>query len=48
MHFQWLTRVQSKVLSPEKLVEVSEEIDDVMIYLAEIAEMLGIDPVEAA
>jgi dCTP diphosphatase len=48
VHFQWLTRVQSKVLSPEKLVEVSEEIDDVMIYLAEIAEMLGIDPVEAA
>jgi dCTP diphosphatase len=48
VHFQWLTEVQSKVLSPEKLVEVREEKGDVMIYLAEIAQMLGIDPVEAA
>jgi hypothetical protein len=47
VHIQWLTEVQSKVLSPEKLAEV-REIGDVMIYLAEFAEMLGIDPVEAA
>ena len=48
VHIQWLTEVQSKVLSPERLAEVREEIGDVMIYLAEFAEMLRIDPVEAA
>lgn len=47
-HFQWLTEEQSQNLSPEKLAEVREEIGDVMIYLTELADMLGIDPVEAA
>jgi NTP pyrophosphatase (non-canonical NTP hydrolase) len=47
-HFQWLTEEQSSNLPPEKLAEVREEIGDVMIYLAELAEKLGIDPVEAA
>ena len=35
-------------MSPEKLAEVGGEIGDVMIYLVELAEKLGIDPVEAA
>jgi dCTP diphosphatase len=47
-HFQWLTEEQSKNLPPVKLAEVSQEIGDVMIYLTELAEKLGIDPVEAA
>ena len=47
-HFQWLTEEQSRNLPPEKLAEVREEIGDVMIYLTELAEKLGIDPVEAA
>jgi dCTP diphosphatase len=47
-HFQWLTEEQSRNLPPEKLAEVREEIGDVMIYLAELSEKLGIDPVEAA
>jgi dCTP diphosphatase len=47
-HFQWLTEEQSRSLSPEKLAEVREEIGDVMIYLTELADKLGIDPVEAA
>jgi dCTP diphosphatase len=47
-HFQWLTEVQSRNLPPEKLAEVREEIGDVLIYLTELAEKLGIDPVEAA
>ena len=47
-HFQWLTEEQSQHLSPEKLAEVREEIGDVMIYLTELADKLGIDPVEAA
>jgi dCTP diphosphatase len=47
-HFQWLTEAQSKNLPPEKLAEVKQEIGDVMIYLTELADKLGIDPVEAA
>jgi dCTP diphosphatase len=47
-HFQWLTEEQSRNLAPEKVAEVREEIGDVMIYLTELAEKLGIDPVEAA
>ncbi len=47
-HFQWLTEDQSQDLSPEKLAKVREEIGDVTIYLTELAEKLGIDPVEAA
>jgi dCTP diphosphatase len=47
-HFQWLTEEQSRNLPPEKLAEIREEIGDVMIYLTELAEKLGIDPVEAA
>ena len=47
-HFQWLTQEQSQNLPPEKLAEVREEIGDVMIYLTELADKLGTDPVEAA
>jgi dCTP diphosphatase len=47
-HFQWLTEEQSRKLPPKKLAEVREELGDVMIYLTELADKLGIDPVEAA
>ncbi len=47
-HFQWVNEEESRNLSPEKVAEVREEIGDVMIYLTELAEKLGIDPVEAA
>ncbi len=47
-HFQWLTEEESKNLTPEKLAEIREEIGDVMIYLTELADKLGVDPVEAA
>ncbi len=47
-HFQWLAEEQSQDLPPEKLAEVREELGDVMIYLTELADKLGIDPVEAA
>ena len=47
-HFQWFTEEQSRNLPPEKLAELREEIGDVMIYLTELADKLGIDPVEAA
>jgi len=47
-HFQWLTEEQSRNLPPEKLAEIREESGDVMSYLIELADKLGIDPVEAA
>src|SRR5829696_7218366 len=47
-HFQWLTGEQSRNLPPEKLAKVREEIGDVMIYLTELSEKLGVDPMEAA
>jgi dCTP diphosphatase len=47
-HFQWLTQEQSRTLPPEKLREVTQEIGDVMIYLVELSDELGVDPVEAA
>lgn len=47
-HFQWLTEEQSSNLPPDKLAEVQEEIGDVMIYLANLCDRLGIDPMDAA
>jgi dCTP diphosphatase len=47
-HFQWLTEEQSSSLPPDKLAEVQEEIGDVLIYLANLCDMLGIDPMGAA
>ena len=47
-HFQWLTQEQSKRLDSEKREKIREEIGDVMIYLAQLADSLGIDPVRAA
>jgi dCTP diphosphatase len=47
-HFQWLTEEQSYDLTPAKLAEIRQEIGDVMIYLAELADKFGVDPVEAA
>lgn len=47
-HFQWLTQEESRSLSPEKLAEVKDEIGDVLVYLLNLADKLGIDPIEAA
>lgn len=47
-HFQWLTDEQSSQLSPEQLQDVGHEIADVLIYLLQLSDRLGIDPVEAA
>ncbi len=45
---QWLTQEQSRNLEPEKLNKIREEIADVMIFLINLADKLGIDPLEAA
>lgn len=47
-HFQWTTPEQSRALPPEKLAEVRDEVADTLIYLVELADALGIDPIAAA
>ena len=46
--FQWLTEEQSRHLVPERLQRVREEIGDVMIYLIQLSDRLGLDPLSAA
>ncbi len=45
--FQWMTQEESRNLSPEKRTELEEEIGDVLIYLTNLADKFGIDPLEA-
>jgi dCTP diphosphatase len=47
-HFQWSTAEESLNLTPQKRSEVADEIADVLIYLVELADVTGIDPLEAA
>ena len=47
-HFQWLTQAQSCKPSDKQLASIKDEIGDVMIYLVNLSEKLGIDPLEAA
>lgn len=46
--FQWLTEEASWNPGSEAVTHASEEIADVLIYLLNLADKLGIDPVEAA
>ena len=47
-HFQWATPEESRALSPDKLGEVQDEMADVLIYLVELADVLGVDLIAAA
>lgn len=47
-HFQWLTPEQSLQLDVQTKIEVGHEIADVLIYLTRLADVLGIDPLQAA
>lgn len=47
-HFQWATPEESLKLPPEKLSEVRDEVADTFIYLVELADVLGIDLIDAA
>ena len=47
-HFQWLTEAQSRDLPADKRAAVGHEIADVLLYLLQIADKLGIDVVAAA
>lgn len=46
--FQWLKQDESRHLPPDKIEKVKEEIADVMIFLTNLSDKLGIDLLEAA
>ena len=46
--FQWLTDEQSKQLTAEQKKAVVMEVGDVLIYLVEFCDVMGIDPLQAA
>ena len=48
--FQWMTPEQSQQAGqdPELQQHLADEIADVLIYLTELADVLGIDPIDAA
>jgi NTP pyrophosphatase (non-canonical NTP hydrolase) len=47
-HFQWLTDEQSRQLTDEQRLKVGHEIADVLLYLLQLSDKLGIDPLQAA
>ena len=47
-HFQWLTEEQSRQLDAAQRQAVAEEIADELLYLLQLADKLGIDPLQAA
>jgi NTP pyrophosphatase (non-canonical NTP hydrolase) len=46
--FQWLTAEESAGLDPDGLARVRSELGDVLLYLVRLADVLGVDLVEAA
>lgn len=46
--FQWMSEQQSRELSPEQREQVAGEMADVLLYLVQLGNVLGIDPVAAA
>jgi len=47
-HFQWLTEEQSRNLAADQRAEVGAEAADVLLYLLQLCDQLGIDLLEAA
>ena len=47
-HFQWLTEEQSRDLDVAKKETVGQEIADVLLYLLQLADKLGLDVAEEA
>ncbi len=46
--FQWLTEEESKNLDSKAQQNAEEEIADVFIYLLNLADKLGVDPIQAS
>lgn len=47
-HFQWLTEAQSRALDSDQTEAVGAEAADVLLYLLQLADALGIDLLQAA
>ena len=47
-HFQWLTEDQSRKLDAATKVAVGQEIADVLLYLLQLADKLGLDVADEA
>ena len=47
-HFQWLETVESANLTESKRQQVALEVADTLLYLLRFADVLGIDPIDAA
>lgn len=47
-HFQWMTEQESQHLDAEAKEQVGQELSDTFVYLLRIAEVCGIDLIEAA
>ncbi|MGD8256114.1 MAG: nucleotide pyrophosphohydrolase [Desulfobacterales bacterium] len=47
-HFQWLTQKESFEVAKRKRDAIRDEIADVLIYLVNLADKCGIDPLKAA
>lgn len=47
-HFQWMTEQESKNLNAETRERVGQELSDTFVYLLRIAEVCGVDLIEAA
>ncbi|MDO9566979.1 MAG: nucleotide pyrophosphohydrolase [Candidatus Desulfaltia sp.] len=46
--FQWLTEEQSRKPDQKRLNRIKDEISDVMIYLVQLSDQLGVDPLASA
>jgi NTP pyrophosphatase (non-canonical NTP hydrolase) len=46
--FQWLTQQESYQITENKRAAIRDEIGDVLIYLVNLADKCGIDPLKAA
>jgi NTP pyrophosphatase (non-canonical NTP hydrolase) len=47
-HFQWLTEDQSRALDTAKLESIGSEVADVLLYLIQLSNALGMDAIAAA
>lgn len=47
-HFQWMTEQESREVAAEKKELISQELADTLVYLLRIADVLGIDLIDAA
>ena len=47
-HFQWLTEQQSRELEAGPRDAVADELADVLLYLVQLADQLGVDLMQAA